>query len=157
MCPPLLKLQNYGQYFFAAAISPSPSSVSDKQRSFAYQILHLPTLKWTLITLSLPQPSEISSFASHQVKWSGGEKPWYRTHMKSRFLAEIKVFERNQGKRVTKSRKMTPRPKTLILWPFSLILSKNLDLMNQGFWPFQPPTGAHAKIKEKGTQNQGIW
>ena len=37
--PPLLKFQKYGQYFFGAAIPPSPSSVDDKPRTIAIGII----------------------------------------------------------------------------------------------------------------------
>ena len=83
--------------------------------------------------------------------------------MKSRFLADIKVFEPNQGKRVTKSRKMTPRPKTLILWPFSLILSKNLDFKIKVFGHFSRPRAPMLKSRKKAPQikefgkYQGFW
>ena len=83
--------------------------------------------------------------------------------MKSRFLADIKVFEPNQGKRVTKSRKMTSRPKTLILWPFSLILSKNLDFKIKVFGHFSRPRAPMLKSRKKAPQikefgkYQGFW
>ena len=63
------------------------------------------------LTLSLPPAFLNNEFC---LITGRGAKNLDISHMKSRFLAAIKVFEQNQGKQVIKSRKMTSRPKNLI-------------------------------------------